>query len=200
MPKIQLLQGSAEWLDYRRMHVMSTDAAPIIGESPWKTVEDLRREKLGYPIPEHSKASKEAMERGTRLEPVARDLFIEKHGVVTPCVYQSDQHPWMATSLDGISEDGKYFIEIKCPSKKNKHDFSKLSTMDFIYYCQIQHHFLCTGLDYGYFVSYFPDDLETPYVEFECRPSRDFMDRLLDNELEFWEKLCKFEEPVWRLK
>jgi putative phage-type endonuclease len=179
---------------------MSTDSAPIIGESPFKTQEDVWKEKRGDTIPEPSIASKKAMERGTRLEPIARDLFIEKHGVVTPCVYQSDLYSWMATSLDGISEDGKYFIEIKCPTKNRYHNMANNEQMSFIYYCQIQHHFLATGCDIGYFVSYFPEDLQTPYVEFEVRPSRDFMDRLLSNELEFWEKLCKFEEPTWRLK
>jgi putative phage-type endonuclease len=205
MPKVigaESDQGSNAWLEYRRFHIMSTDAAPIMNESRWKTQEDIWKEKRGDTMPEPSKASKEAMERGTRLEPCARDLFIERHGVVTPCVYQSDLYPWMATSLDGISEweCKRHFIEIKCPTKSHYHEMAKKGEMSFIYFCQIQHHFLCTGCELGYFVSYFPEDLENEYVEFEVRPSRDFIDRLLANELEFWEKLCKFEEPIWRLK
>ena len=39
------LQGSPEWLTYRRTHIMASDAPILMLESPYKTVRDLYLEK-----------------------------------------------------------------------------------------------------------------------------------------------------------
>lgn len=200
MPPIELVQGTIEWLDYRRYHVMSTDAAPIMGESPFKTAIDVWNEKMGNPMPEPSQKSKDAMSRGSGLEPIAREQFEKlQHCKVNPCVWQNDKYPWMSTSLDGLSEDYSFLIEIKCPGQMT-HNMAKDGKMPLYYYPQIQHHFMCTGLSMGYYISYNPDDLNMPYLSFPIHANEEYMENLLRMEEEFWEKLLNFEEPVWRLK
>lgn len=198
MPKLFLEQGSPEWLEFRRFHIMSTDASVLMDANPWKTESDIWREKKGITEPIQPNY---AMKRGTELEPIARDLFIKyNHIGCEPCVWQNDEYPWMATSLDGITQFGFEILEIKCGSQK-LHDMAKEGKYPIYYHCQIQHHFLCTGLNDGFYVSYRPEDEERPYVQFMVYSCQDAMDVLIEKEKEFWKKLCDFEEPeIWEFK
>lgn len=198
MPKILLEQGSVEWLEYRRHHIMSTDASIIIEVNPWKSQKDIWEEKLGIKEPDQLN---DAMKRGSELEPIARDLFIKYNQIdCKPCVWESDEYPWIATSLDGITHFGFELIEIKCGSQK-LHDMAKEGVYPIYYHCQIQHHFLCTGLNEGFYISYRPEDEERPYIQFSVHSCKDYMEILLKKEKEFWKKICNFEEPkTWTFK
>lgn len=193
MPIVQLEQGSKEWLEFRRYHITSTDAAPLMGACPWRNEMDVWNDKMGNTP---NKEPNESMKRGTELEPIARRLWTEQTGLdMIPCVIQNDEYAWIATSLDGLNERHKVLIEIKCASH-DVHEMAKMQEMPFYYYWQMMHHFLCTGLDDGWYISYRPED-EEPLVYFQVKVDLEDLDSLLEVEKEFWKKLCDFEQPVW---
>lgn len=127
----ELIQGTEEWLALRKSKVTATDAAIVMGMNPWKNVEQLYKEKTEY-VPRFTNAS---MERGTRLEPVARAYYSEKtNREMNPVVLIKE---WAMASLDGISADG-HIVEIKCPGEK-VHKMALDGQIPGYYYPQMQH-------------------------------------------------------------
>lgn len=200
MPIIKgLEQGTPEWLKYRRQHVMATDASVIMGVNPWTTEIELWEEKCGYREP---KAVNEAMRRGQLLEDEARKLFIERTGInMTPCVYESDKHPWAAASLDGMSDCGQYILELKCPGITTHNDFL-LGTIKEYYLMQMNHQLFVTDLKVCYYASYNPDH-EMKFTYTEYRPIRQHYEAsMIEKEKLFYGYMCSGERPPepWKLK
>ena len=107
-----LTQGTPEWLDMRRKHIMASDAPIIMRVSPWKTCFSLWEEKLGLRA---SPQTNSAMERGNRLEPIALQAYNDYTGnCCEPQVVFHQEKKWMGASLDGIALDGSLILEIKC--------------------------------------------------------------------------------------
>ena len=126
-----LIQGTPEWLALRKTKITATDASVVLGMNPWKTVEQLYRDKT-EDVPSFTNAS---MERGTRLETVAREYYSKKtKREMNPTVLIKD---WAMASLDGISSDGR-IVEIKCPGEK-VHRMALEGTIPGYYYPQMQH-------------------------------------------------------------
>jgi putative phage-type endonuclease len=194
MPKVNLEPGSVPWLSFRRNHITATDASVINGSNPFKTKSDLWKEKLEMILPDEMN---ERMQRGHDMEPIARELFINQTGIfMEPIVWKSDEHYWMSCSLDGIGEyhGEKLLIEIKCPSR-DCHDLAKSGHIKPYYYTQMQHQFMCIGVNSGWYVSYRPEDKEEPLIMICENIDPEFCAELLIKEKEFWDQLCNFEEP-----
>lgn len=184
MKRIDLEQGSPDWLLWRKSRICATDASIICGLYPYKTPRELWLEKKPGFIPE---PPNEAMLRGQILEPVARERFIQETGIhVVPACVEHDSHWWMGASLDGISTCGKILLEIKCPGKRN-HAFSiEIGVLEY-WKAQIQHQLFITGSDVAYFVSYNPDfDPGHQFVLRKVLPDVEFMARMLDAESRFY--------------
>lgn len=159
MSIVDIKQGSKAWLKLRKSHITATDANVIMGVSPWKTLMELYNEKISDEPPEEPN---ERMKRGIGLEPTARNIFILETGIyVEPKVYKKD---WALASLDGISEDEKVIVEIKCPGQKD-HSIAMDGKIPDHYYPQIQHQIYVTGVDMAYYFSF--DGSESVLVEVE---------------------------------
>ncbi len=114
---IDLEQGSPEWVQYRKTRIGGSDAAAIMGASPWSTPYQKYCEKMDISPP---KEVTRAMRRGTELEPVARQLLSENIGVpLNPAVVESIAFPYLLASLDAISSDAWLVGEIKCPGEED---------------------------------------------------------------------------------
>jgi putative phage-type endonuclease len=87
------------------------------------------------------------MNKGTALEPEARRRYEAKSGLrVLPKCIQSMKMPWLRASLDGMSDDGKHVVEIKCGERvyhATKHDGEPPR----YYYGQLQHILAITNLN-----------------------------------------------------
>ena len=138
---LELTQGTAEWLALRKSKITGTDAAVIMGVSPWKTLLELYHEKTSNQPPQKKNY---AMERGIKLEPMARDLYSIMSGYdVHPKVIIND---WAMASLDGIDCLGIHAVEIKCPGYKD-HSLALEGKIPEYYYPQLQHIIWVCGLD-----------------------------------------------------
>ena len=117
MSRVNLIQGTQAWLEYRYNHVTATDISSIMALSPFKCAIVLFEEKTGL----REIVITEKMKAGSSMEPLALQQFIEETKLnVKPAVLVSDSHPFLMASVDGISDDGKHLVEIKCGTRAYK--------------------------------------------------------------------------------
>lgn len=198
MPIIDIPQGSPDWLKLRRSHITATDMSIIMGSNPFKTLAELWREKMGLVPPQESNA---AMERGSRLEPDARECACEKIGLdFEPVVIVSDEHPWAMASLDGISGAGNIILEIKCPKESTHLDTFHNKNYPVYYKDQIQWQLLVSDAAGCYYFSYRPECREYPFAFVSVLPDKEWHKQMLEKGYEFYQRLCNFDEPEeWKL-
>lgn len=149
---VNLVQGSSEWLAWRRDGVGGSDVAALLGLSPFEnaTREHLLREKL---VGEQRETTF-AMRRGSRLEPVVRSLFEKRVAGQFPPVCIEDEHqPWARASLDGLAANGREILEIKCPAW-DTHDWWLAGIVPDYYLAQIQWQLLVSGASVCHAVSF----------------------------------------------
>jgi putative phage-type endonuclease len=152
-------QGSPAWKLWRRSGVGGSDVASILGLAPFEdaTREHLFREKVHGT----ERETNFSMRRGTRLEPVARELYARDAGCTAmPVCVEHPQAPWMRCSLDGlcrshpkVAGERPWILELKCPSWK-VHDFALAGIVPDYYAVQCQWQLLVSGLDRCDFVSF----------------------------------------------
>ncbi len=189
-----LVQGSKEWLEFRRNKIGASDACIIMEVSPWCTPLKLWERKVGI-SPDQEKT--DAMQRGLDLEDDARLMFAFETGVsVKPSVKTHSKHDWMIASLDGISSDGKNIVEIKCPGRED-HEKAKSGNIPDKYYPQLQHQLEVVGLDMAYYMSYMTDLFGTSEDNVILEIYRDdrYIKQMIEREQEFYECLKNFIAP-----
>lgn len=183
---LDIEQDTREWHELRRTRIGASDCPAILGKSPYLSPSQLMEQKLvgkkSYNSPQ--------MRRGKELEPVVRQWFSERHKPMRPAVVQSSQHAWMIASLDGLSEDNRSFIEIKCPNQDTCYQVRK-GNIPAHYDWQIQHQLAVTGLDYCTLIV--SDGKEHTDIEI-CR-SENMISDLLDAEQQFYNKMLNWEFP-----
>src|SRR5512135_619929 len=186
MKTITLEQGSVAWLAYRRNKIGGSDA-PSIMNCGYKTPYQLYLEKLGL----YDQPLTNAMKRGQELEPLARDQFTRLTGIQTaPAVIEHYDRPWQIASLDGLSNDGKTFVEIKTggDAALERAKAGKVSDNN---YCQVQHQLEVTGLQKAFL--FFFDGVNGYPIE--INRDDNYIRRLVEAESRFWEDLQDFKAP-----
>lgn len=108
-----------EWLEYRRQGIGGSDAAAVLGISPFRTGRDLYFDKLGIVTADEDE-NWVAKEVGTLLEELVARIFEKKTGLrVYRCakMLRHPHYPWMLADLDFLVElpDGGTAI-LECKS------------------------------------------------------------------------------------
>lgn len=177
MKIIKLKQRSKQWLDYRKTKIMASDAPVIMGESPYKKIEDLLNEK----IHSYEQNVNPYMQRGIDLEPIAlRSFEKETNNVMFPCVGEHE-NGWMAASFDGISLEEDLIVEIKCPGKKD-HSLALKGKIPPKYMAQLQHQMYVASLSVVFYYSF---DGETG-VKLEVNRDEKYIENMIEKEKNFW--------------
>ena len=156
------IQGSEAWLKWRGRGLGSSDAAVLLGWSPWKTIEQLYEEKLGLWKPTFGPQQMSAMQRGKDLEPYIREWYEMHYGKgfrFPDAIATYPENEYLRTSFDGINRDfpnpdgtkGR-LIEIKAPNKKD-HAGAMLGEIPEKYEPQCQWHLLVAMIPWGDYVS-----------------------------------------------
>lgn len=176
-----------EWLKWRK--IGSSDAAAILGVSPWVTPYQLWEQKISN----KETYVNQAMKRGIEMEEAARRCFEDKMGVevFAKCL----EHPnlnFMTATLDGIDMDHKVAVEIKCPNASSHHFVKTNGQVPDIYYPQVQHQLEVSGLDGMYYFSF--DGQDGVIVEVQ-RDSK-YLENLISEEKKFFECVQNLEAPA----
>jgi putative phage-type endonuclease len=186
---IDLVQGSEEWHAFRRGKLGSSDAASIMGVSPWETpLQAWERISFDLKRPQTS-----AMKRGSDLEETARKWLNERlNANYQPAVIQSIDFPELIASLDGYQEvEGEAgIIEIKCAGEKD-HLEAINGEVPAHYLPQIQHQLMVSGLDAMYYVSFDGKD----GVIVPVKRDQKYIDKLFCEEMAFIQRLADFKPP-----
>jgi putative phage-type endonuclease len=189
MKRINLEQGSPAWLKWRKSVITGTDCPAILGSSPWQTPYKCWQRKLGLV---EEQASNPAMERGKKLEPEARALFIEETGInMTPIVIESTEVTILGASLDGISDCGTMLLEVKCGGA-DLHNQAEHGIIPDYYMDQMQHQLLVTGASVCFYYSFNGKE----GVTIKVLRDETFADRWLPKAREFWKGVAFFEPPA----
>lgn len=180
MKKLQIEQNTPEWHEFRKNHIGASEAPIIMNLSPWTTPYQLWRQKLDL---DTFQFESEKMQRGKELEPIARKKVSEYlNEEFEPAVCESTDIEWMAASLDGISKNGKYVVEIKCPGKED-HLQALNDIIPEKYIPQIQHQMFVCKLDSIYYFSF--DGQEGKLIK--TYRDNNYIKRMIEAEKVFWE-------------
>ncbi|MDY6056696.1 MAG: YqaJ viral recombinase family protein [Campylobacter lanienae] len=175
---VDLIQGSNEWLEYRRTKFNASETPDIMGVGFNKPYQLAKIKKGDIAVYQN-----EAMRQGQAYEPMIRDKINEIFNLnLKPMVMLSDEDDRFSASLDGV--DGDTFCEIKF-SKSELEYLEKNQKPSDKYYYQIQHQFYVSNLSRCiYAVGYIDDNFELSISHIEV--SRD--DKTIDKIKKAWDK------------
>lgn len=185
-----------EWLAGRMSGIGASDAAAIIGLSPWMTATELWKRKCGMVRPKDISGNN-AVARGNRLEPALRKLYtamydepIEYHQY--DILYQADK-PWLFATLDGELADDRGrrgVLEIKTAACSSHKDWNAWNgQVPRHYFVQILHQLLAAGYDYAVLFACLIDrenDMTLRRYRFERANHETDLRWLTDKEQVFW--------------
>lgn len=193
MRRLNLEQGSAEWLSCRRSHLGASDCAPLMGESMYgRNKLKVFKEKIDNEKTEEN----DAMRYGKDTEEEARAYYSLKYGVdFQPACFESDEHPFMMASLDGW--DGFTILEIKCLGEKRFREIQFTNLVPQGYLWQLQHQLYVVDEAKAAIIGfYFKTQGSIESVEIAVDRDQVMIASLIKEESVFWnENVCKFVSP-----
>jgi putative phage-type endonuclease len=184
-----------EWLEQRKEGIGGSDAAAVLGISPWTSTYALWAEKSG--LSQDEKPQTDAMKMGNMLEPVVADLFAENEGrriVELPVILSHPEYPHMLANVDRFvtDEHGKVIALLECKTSGARSANKWLEGVPSNYLAQVQHYLSVTGLPRAYVA------VLVGGVDYHCfTVERDEMmiDLLQIQEAMFWTSLEKQIAP-----
>jgi len=186
------------WLKERRSGIGASEAAAVLGASPWKTAVDLWAEKVGIVEPPEDET--EWLKWGRRLEPAIVDAYMEETGRIVirgdnPWrLLRSTKHPFLLTTLDGeivpIDDRGPGVFEGKTAVIFKKDEWSEEPPIQ--YQIQNQHQLLVTRYLWGGDAVLIGG---SRFLYQDFTPNPEFQDLLLKRLETFWELVVKEQPP-----
>ena len=212
LEKIKLKHGSIDWLEFRKTGLGGSDAAAILGLSPFKTNVEVWEEKVGLRDPEDI-SDKPQVVYGTAAEDMLVKLFALDYPQYK--VRQDKQtvyrRGFMFASLDAeLTEKetkAQGFLEIKTTEV---HSAAMLQKWDGrvpdYYYAQILHYFVTLGWTFAWLKVQIKQigrneqtELVTRHYPFLRRALMEEMKYLYLKEKEFWGYVERRERPPLKL-
>lgn len=187
-------QRSEAWLKLRGNMLTASDAASAIGTNSYQTPDDLLLKKCGLG---EKFTGNEATEWGTKMEPVAIQLFEEQSGekVNELGLIPHPDHPWLGGSPDGLT-DTNCLVEIKCPMRRKIIP----GQVPLHYQAQIQLCMEIMDVESCFFVQYAPIEISWPneaVFDVTVVPrDREWFAKYLPVMKEFWDRVLYFREHL----
>lgn len=181
-----------EWLEFRRKGIGGSDAACVLGISPFRTGVDLYYDKLGIPI-EDDEENWVAKEVGTRLEELVARIFEKKTGLKVfqkKFMFRHPDHPWMLADLDYLVElpDGSTAI-LECKttnySAHGKWEYDGKPIVPEYYEAQGRHYMAVMDLNRVYFCCLYGNNEDEAII------------RRIDRDRKYETELIALEENFW---
>lgn len=181
-----------EWLAYRRQGLGGSDAAAVLGISPFRTAMDLYYDKRGLPI-EDDEGNWVAMEVGNLLEDLVARIFAKKTGLKIyrrKCMFQHPYYHWMLADLDFLVElpDGSTAI-LECKTTNynasDKWTYDGKPIVPVYYESQGRHYMAVTNLNRVYFCCLYGNNEDEVII------------RHIDRDMDYESELIALEEDFW---
>lgn len=148
MKKINLEQGSQEWLEYRKSKFNASETSALFGCG---FVSKFELAKIKFENKEQYQSEK--MKAGQQVEKLVRSIAQDINGCkFTPCVCVWEEDERFSASLDGINDKGDVVLECKY-SQYEKEYVGENSKPTEKYYLQVQHQLMVSGADMCLFIA-----------------------------------------------
>ena len=144
MQEHKIIQGTPEWHEFRARHFTASDAPAMMGGSPYKTRDELLREKATGVAVDVSEETQRRFDDGHRFEALARPLAEKIIGEELYPVVGSEGK--FAASFDGMTMLGDVIFEHKTLN-------AALAAIDpdeelpLYYRIQMEHQFMVSGAE-----------------------------------------------------
>ena len=190
-----------EWLAYRRMGIGGSDAAAILGISPFRTAADLYYDKRNLSVNDNE-GNWVAMEAGHLLEDLVARIFAKKTGLKVyqrKSMFRHPYHPWMLADLDYLVEmpDGSTAIRECKTTNYNARDKWEYDGKPIVppYYESQGHHYMAVmNLNRVYFCCLYGNNEDETIIRCIER-DMDYESELIALEEEFWTSHVQAQNP-----
>lgn len=181
-----------EWLAYRRKGIGGSDAAAVLGISPFRTTRDLFYDKLNI-VTADDAGNWVAMEMGTLLEDLVARIFAKKTGLKIfqrKVMFQHPFYPWMLADLDYLVElpDGTLAIlEVKTTNynAKDKWWYNGEEIVPVYYEAQGRHYMCVMNINRVYFCCLYGNNEDEVIIR-HIERDRSYEEELISLEDFFW--------------
>jgi len=185
-------------LEERRTGVGGSDAAAVLGISPFSTAYELYLDKLDQAPPEDKNFLKEGRYWGSVLEQPVSDRYAEETGYKIQKankLIRSKEHPFMIANIDRkvVGEDRRIGFEAKTAVWKEGWGESGSDEIPAYIMCQVQHYLAVTGYDVW--------DLAVlignrDFRMYRINPIEKIINDLIEAEQEFWDRVQNKVAPT----
>lgn len=144
--QLEPLDELQSFQESQRKGIGSTDAAAILGYSPWATAFTIWERKMGLALVRQPTLP---MWLGKRLETIIADLYVARQldsGIEVKLRYEGDRQykrrgePWQVTHLDfRVRGNPRHIVEIKTDSRKDGWGEPGTADVPIHYWMQVQH-------------------------------------------------------------
>lgn len=205
---LKIEHNTPEWLEHRKTGIGGSDAAAILGLSPFKTNIQVWEEKVGLREPDDISDKPQVQYGKDAEDPLFRLFALDnpqyKAWNDKTIVYRRD---FMFASLDGELEDrqtgSQGFYEGKTSEIRRKTELEKwFHRVPDYYYAQLLHYFIVTGRDFAVLKAQlkllYTDDLEiiTRHYPFERKALMQDLKYAYLKEYEFWKCVQNKTRPA----
>ena len=175
----------------RNQGIGASEAAIVVGLSPWKTPLELWRDKRG--LSERGKPTI-PQRAGNALEPIVIEELEERIG--KPVTNRQDQFfdkelPWRWATIDGLA--GNALVEAKTASSTDGWGDEGTDQIPQQYIVQVQHAFACTGTEFAYVPVLFGT---REFRVYEVQRNDDIIKAVTQHEKEFWRRVQENDPPA----
>jgi putative phage-type endonuclease len=189
--EIATVQTREEWLAERRKGLGGSDAAAVVGLSPYRTPLQVYLDKIGELVEE---VSSPAIHWGNVLEPILRQEYSNQTGRVVYLpqgVLKHEKHPFMLATLDGYTDDGRV-VELK--TTRFPDDWGEPGTDEIPqhYLLQVQHYMAVTKFpvaDVAVLIG------GQDFRIYEVPADKEIQEMMIEAEAKFWEQVEKQIPP-----
>jgi len=179
-----------EWLAERKTGIGGSDAAVVLGLSPYKTARELWREKISDE--REPELETPPILRGRYLEPVAADLYARQteRQIRRQPMRRHPEHAFMIGNVDrqilatgSVKTTGA--LEIKCPGLRVFAGVKAKGLPDHMT-VQLMHYLAVLGYSWGSFALFNAENWALVHFDLEADPQ--LIATLIEREHEFWTK------------
>ncbi len=174
----------------------SSDAAAILGLSPWRTALEVYEDKITPRSLEPDRNKERIFARGKRLEPVVCEMLAAEEGLEIARRnhrYQDPEFPFLAAEIDAETADGVN-VEIKTVSPFLAKEWGEEQSDQIpLHYCvQVLHALMVTRRERAIVAALIgADDLRIYRVERDD----ELIARIRSEELAFWDRIQRRDPP-----
>lgn len=173
------------WLEERRKGIGGSDAAVLVGTSPWTSPAELYLDKIGKPL-DNDLDDSGPVAFGNDFENTLLKKFAARHPELhaqrVNALLRNIDRPWAQASLDGQVREGREWgiLELKCPGScapwKNG--------VPAHYLAQVYHYMAVTGRRFAYVFAFFRDSCD--YGEYRIVADDDAINEIETAVDDFW--------------